>query len=118
MAGYVLKLDQEIPISLTFTDMDDNPVSVDSVPLWLNSDDTIVTVVPADDGMSAIVLPVGPQGEARISVSVDENYFHVLHVAVEAPAPDEISEPVEVNMGQTTLKAIVNVGPSRMQPIP
>ncbi len=57
-------------VTLAITNSAGNPAAVDGVPVWASSDETILTVLAAPDGMSAIVDTVAP-GIARISVSAD-----------------------------------------------
>ena len=46
------------------------PAKVDGVPVWASSDETVLLVTPAVDGMSAVVDTVAP-GTARITVTAD-----------------------------------------------
>lgn len=55
---------------ITLEDASGNPATVDGLPEWASSDPRIAAVVPAPDGMSAIVTP-GLAGECQISVTVD-----------------------------------------------
>lgn len=57
-------------VTLTITNAAGNPAPVDGVPVWASSDDTVLGVVAAADGMSAVVNSVAP-GTARITVSAD-----------------------------------------------
>lgn len=57
-------------VALAITNSRGNPAQVDGVPVWASSDETVLAVTPADDGMSAMVDTVGP-GTARISVTAD-----------------------------------------------
>jgi hypothetical protein len=63
---------QEFPsVTLTITNAAGQPAAVDGVPVWATSDATIVSVVAAADGMSAVVAAVAPGGPARITVTAD-----------------------------------------------
>jgi hypothetical protein len=73
MANFVLTADQEVPVSVAFTDDHGNPAQVDGAPTWASSDDTILSVTPAADGLSAIVAAVGPDGSAQVSVTANAN---------------------------------------------
>lgn len=42
----------------------------DSAPVWSVSDESILKVVPSDDGMTATVSAVGPLGSAMVQVSM------------------------------------------------
>lgn len=64
--------DQYYPnVTLTITDAQGNPAKVDGVPVWASSDETVLTVQPSLDGMSASIGTVAPGGPARVSVSAD-----------------------------------------------
>lgn len=69
--AFILTADQEVPVAVSFTDDHGNPAVVDGVPVWASSDDTILSVVAAADGMSAVVAAVGPDGAGQVSVSAD-----------------------------------------------
>ena len=56
--------------SLDIRDSRGNPAAVDGAPVWGSSDDTVLSVVPAADGLSAEIRTVGT-GTARISGSAD-----------------------------------------------
>ena len=63
--------DQNFPnVTLSITDSQGRPANVDGVPVWASSDDTVLSVEPAADGMSAVVNTVAA-GTARITVSAD-----------------------------------------------
>ena len=44
---------QQVSLSVTFVDKFNNPAKVEGSPVWTSSDETIVTVTPAADGLSA-----------------------------------------------------------------
>jgi hypothetical protein len=69
--AFVLKATQQVPLTLAIKDKFGNPASIDGVPVWASSDETILTVAPAADGMSAVATPVGPAGSAQVNVSAD-----------------------------------------------
>lgn len=63
--------DQNFPnVALTITNAKGGAATVDGVPVWASSDDTVLAVLAADDGMSASVNTVAA-GVARITVSAD-----------------------------------------------
>lgn len=62
---------QQATASITPVDKKGQPASVDGIPVWASSDETIITVEPAVDGMSALVKAVGPLGSANVSVTAD-----------------------------------------------
>lgn len=57
-------------VALTIVDSHGNPAKVDGAPVWASSDETILTVLAAADGMTAKVNTVAP-GTARVSVVAD-----------------------------------------------
>lgn len=48
-----------------------NPAQVDGAPKWSLTNESLATVVAADDGMSAMVTPLGPVGSCKIQVHAD-----------------------------------------------
>ncbi len=62
---------QQATATIQPVDKRNQPAPVDGVPVWASSDETIVTVTPAADGMSAVVAAVGPLGAAKVSVTAD-----------------------------------------------
>lgn len=63
--------DQKFPnVVLSITDDKGRPASVDGVPVWASSDETVLAVTASTDGMSAEVNTVAP-GIARITVQAD-----------------------------------------------
>lgn len=57
-------------VKLAIEDSQGRPAAVDGVPVWASSDETVLKVTPADDGMSAVVDTVAP-GTARVTVTAD-----------------------------------------------
>lgn len=62
---------QKATATIQPVDKKGQPAPVDGVPTWASSDETIVTVTPAADGLSAVVAAVGPLGTAKVSVTGD-----------------------------------------------
>jgi hypothetical protein len=70
---------QQFNVQLAITNAAGDPAQVDGVPMWASSDETVVMVVAAADGMSATVPAVAPNAvggdgnplPVRISVSAD-----------------------------------------------
>lgn len=78
MAVFILTSDQQVTLSVAYTDDHGNPADVDDVPVWAVSDDTILAFEAADDGMSAIIWAVGPAGQAQASVSATDGGNSVI----------------------------------------
>jgi hypothetical protein len=57
-------------VQLSIQDSQGRPAAVDGVPQWASSDETVLRVTPAADGMSAVVDTVAI-GVARVTVSAD-----------------------------------------------
>jgi hypothetical protein len=74
-----LRVDQTLPMTLTFADKNGNPAVPVGVPVWAVSDATLATVVAAADGMSAVLTPVGPLGGVDVTAVVD-GVTGMLHV--------------------------------------
>lgn len=62
---------QKVHVTIQPVDRQNNPATVDGVPVWASSDETIITVTPIASGMEADVVAVGPLGTAKVSVSAD-----------------------------------------------
>lgn len=71
MAALILTDSQQVAFSIKVTDKKGNPASVEGVPEWASSDDTILTVEAAADGLSAVAKAAGPLGTAQVSVTAD-----------------------------------------------
>lgn len=61
---------QQFNATLAITNAAGGAATVDGVPVWASSDETVVTVTAAADGMSAVIPCVAP-GTARITVTAD-----------------------------------------------
>lgn len=61
---------QQFDATLAITNSQGNPATVEGAPVWASSDETVLNVTPAADGMSAIIGCVAP-GTARVTVSAD-----------------------------------------------
>ncbi len=66
----LLKDDQKCRLSVSPVDKKGKPAKVEGAPAWSSSDETVATVVPAADGMSADVVAGNP-GICQINVSAD-----------------------------------------------
>lgn len=57
-------------VTLSITDSRGRAAAVEGAPVWASSDETVLTVAAAADGMSASIETVAP-GTARVTVSAD-----------------------------------------------
>lgn len=67
----LLTVTQQCGLALTPVDAKGNPAALDGVPRWTSSDETVATVAPATDGLTAVVKAVGIVGKAQINVVAD-----------------------------------------------
>lgn len=63
--------DSQFTVSVAYVDRRGNPATVDSVPVWATDHPELLTIDPADDGMSALVAAAGPTGSAQVTVTAD-----------------------------------------------
>ena len=85
--------DQNYPsVSLIITDARGRPATVDGVPVWASSDETVLLVIPAADGQSAVVDTVAA-GTARITVQADAD------LGAGVVALTGVSEDINVTVG-------------------
>lgn len=68
---FILTDSQEVDLTVAFLDKKNNPADVDGAPVWSSSDTSIVTVVAAADGLTAVATAVGPLGQAQVSAAAD-----------------------------------------------
>ena len=67
----VLTADQKVVLTASYQDRYGNPAPIDGQPTWETSADGIVTVTPAEDGLSAEVVAVGQIGTVQVRASAD-----------------------------------------------
>ena len=84
------------------------PVEAGSV-VWASSDDTILSVTPSADGMTAVVTSVGA-GTARISVSADAD------LGAGVVTITGVSEDVNVANGNIASVMSLDLGASQPKP--
>lgn len=67
--GQITVPDNSEPLNATvaFVDEEGNPTTADDVPQWSSSDETVATVEPSEDGLSASI-PIGAPGATVIMV--------------------------------------------------
>lgn len=58
-------------ISVAFSKADGTPGTVQGFPSWTASDEALALVVPAADGMSAMVLHQGGVGDVTVTMTAD-----------------------------------------------
>jgi hypothetical protein len=98
-----ISTDQNFPnVTLSIVDSRGRPAVVQGPPVWASSDATILTVLAAADGMSAVVDTVAP-GLARISVSADADLGEGV---VEITG---VSEDVNVTLGTSNMASAMTL---------
>jgi len=83
-------------VTLAITNSHGDPAPVDGVPVWASSDETVLALTVAADGMSARVDTVGV-GTARIAISADSD------MGAGVTAITGVSEDVDVTLGASHL---------------
>ncbi len=62
--------DKSLPAAVAYFDAKGKPALVEGAPVWASSNESVATVLPAADGMSAVVTPVDI-GSTDITVTAD-----------------------------------------------
>lgn len=102
----VLKVSQALPLSVAFADAKGNPAQVEGKPAWALTDESLAILEVAEDGLSALLKPIGPLGSFKVQVSADGDLGEgvksiVGELAIDLIAADAVSvvisagEPVE-----------------------
>ena len=65
---------QQVSCAITYVDAHGNPAPVEGPPSWSSSDESVIALDVADDGMSALVKAAGPIGQAQVSVMADARF--------------------------------------------
>lgn len=95
--------DQAFPsVSVGFKNARGEPAPIDGVPVWGSSDDTVLAVTPAADGLTAMVNTVGA-GTARISVQADAD------LGAGVATITGVSEDVNVTIGPNSVASAVTL---------
>lgn len=101
----IIKATQEFDANVAFLDSLGNPAPVDGAPVWLNSNDSVLSMVVAPDGLSAVISATGVPGAGQISVNADADLG-------EGVVPITGVLDVEVQPGDAITVAL-NTGPVR-----
>ena len=94
--------------TVQFTDAEGNPTTPDSEPLWEVGDESVLTVTPAPDGLSA-TFEVGAPGVSSVSVTTTETgdgsgepVDILLTGLVTVVAGDTVTGSIDFQVGGTT----------------
>ncbi len=60
---------QKVALAIQPKDASGEPATLDGAPTWLSSDETVVSVVAAPDGMTAEATTTGVLGAATVTVT-------------------------------------------------
>lgn len=93
---------QKVSLSISPVSAAGNPASIDGVPTWSTSDDTVLTLEVAEDGLSAVAFTTGKLGTAQVSVVADADLGEGVKeltgvLDVEVKASEAVS--LELNAG-------------------
>lgn len=82
---------QKVALAIAPKSAAGNPAPVDGAPQWSSSDETILTLTVAEDGLSAEAVTTGKLGIAQVNVTADarlgegvETITGVLDIEVKA----------------------------------
>ena len=67
----VLLDSQKVLLSVEPFNKAGNPAPIDGKPAWSTSDETVVTVVPSEDGLSCYAITTGKLGVAQVKAAAD-----------------------------------------------
>jgi hypothetical protein len=91
--------------TVMLTDSEGNPTTADDVPVWEVGDPSVLTVTPAEDGLSA-TFTVGAPGVSSVTVTTTETHEGegeptpiVLSGLVTAVAGDTVTGSVDFTTG-------------------
>lgn len=62
---------QKVALAIAPKSAAGNPAQVDGAPVWSSSDETILTLTVAPDGLSAEAVTTGKLGTVQVNVSAD-----------------------------------------------
>lgn len=93
---------QKVALAIAPKSAAGNPATVDGVPAWSSSDETVVTLTVAADGMSAEAVTTGKLGTAQVNVTADADLGEGLKeitgvLDVEVKASEAVS--LDINAG-------------------
>ncbi len=95
--GEIIVKDDETTLraNITLLDSEGNPTTADDTPTWEVGDESVVTVHPSDDGLSA-TFAVGSPGASSVTVTTTET-----HDGASDPTPIVLTGLVTVVAGDT-----------------
>ena len=95
---FQLRKGYEADVSVSFFDDAGAPASVDGAPRWTMGDPAVMTIVPAEDGMSAVLQGTGEVIGSMTSLTVEADAD-----LGEGIVPVTVSEELQLVSGQATV---------------
>ena len=106
----ILTVTQMVNCRLQPVDAKGNPATLDGVPTWQSSDETIATVDVADDGLSAYVVAVGKPGTVQVSATGDADLDTGETREITGVLDVEVKAGEAVSMGMATDAPVEQTG--------
>ncbi len=98
-------------ITIAITTADGRPATVDGPVVWASSDETVLTVAPAADGLSGVINAGAAGGPARVTFTADAdlgagvvNITGVTEDITVTTDPRDLASTFTVNLGTATDK--------------
>lgn len=84
------KVTKKKKYSVVALDAKGNVAKIDGAPKWAVTDESLATIVVAEDGMSAEVTPVGPLGSYKVQAKADADLMPDVEKDILAEADVEL----------------------------
>ena len=98
-----INTDQFYPsVVLTITNKKGQPAAVDGIPVWASSDETVLTVTEAADGMSGAINTVA-LGTARVTVTADADLGAGVNTIT------GVTEDINVTLGPNSQASVMTL---------
>ena len=69
--SFILTDEQQVAATVSFLDALGNTTTDDGIPVWAAVDATLLNVVAAADGLSAVITAVGPEGDTQVTCTAN-----------------------------------------------
>ena len=102
---------QKFAAAITPVDKFGNAALVDGKPTWEAADPAIISIVPANDGLSATILALGPVGTSQVSVTADADLGTGVVTITDAFQVDVVAG-MAVGLGVTIGEAVEQDAPT------
>ena len=98
MATLVLTDVQKVALKVNPVSKAGNPANVDGAPKWSTSDESVLSLVVSEDGLSCEAVTTGKLGTAQVSVVADADLGEGV-TEVTAVLDVEVKASAAVNLG-------------------